>query len=511
MRFCCVYIPDFPVAAVIRQAGITGPMMAVAVVEGAPPLDKVMATNAGARARGAYPGMTRVQAETCAGLVIRRRSTLAETAAQAAMLDCAHAISPRVEATAADTLLLDLAGLEPLFGPPPAIARTLTQQLAAAGMEGHCAVAPQPDAAIIAARGYAGITVMDATTVAERLGPLAIDVLQPAPEILETLDRWGVRTLKALAALPALPLSERLGQEGLRLQKLARGETQRPLVPVREEFHFEEALELEEPVEMLEPLAFLLNHLLGRLCTRLRARALATNELHLHCQLEAHPDVQLREQAAREPGFAPQFERHIRLPVPMLDAQIFLRLLQLDLQAHPPAGPVRALRLGAEPVRPRPGQAGLFLPQGPQPERLEVTLARIRNLIGDVSDREPRAGSPGLLDTHRPDAFRMQRFDPQAARAEPAVTTCARAGALRMLRPPVPIRVECRSGQPAAILLHDQRLPVSNQAGPWRTSGDWWTLAPWSRDEWDVETGAGLLRIYHDRLGDRWFLQAAYD
>ena len=41
-----------------------------------------------------------------------------------------------------------------------------------------------------------------------------------SPRLLETLDRWGIRNLRALAALPEVALSERLGQEGLRLQQL---------------------------------------------------------------------------------------------------------------------------------------------------------------------------------------------------------------------------------------------------------------------------------------------------
>ena len=30
-------------------------------------------------------------------------------------------------------------------------------------------------------------------------------------------------------------------------------------------------------------------------------------------------------------------------------------------------------------------------------------------------------------------------------------------------------------------------------AGPWRTSGDWWTPDPWSRDEWDIALSDGAL------------------
>ncbi len=130
---------------------------------------------------------------------------------------------------------------------------------------------------------------------AERLGPLPVEVLfddhlqgdpkQEADRLLETLARWGIRNLRALAALPEVALSERLGQEGLHLQKLARGAASRTLVPVEAPLVFEEAIELEHPIVLLEPLAFLLNRLLEQLCARLASRALATQELRLSLEL----------------------------------------------------------------------------------------------------------------------------------------------------------------------------------------------------------------------------------
>jgi hypothetical protein len=54
------------------------------------------------------------------------------------------------------------------------------------------------------------------------------------------------------------------------------------------------------------------------------------------------------------------------------------------------------------PVKPRFAQSGLFIPAAPEPVKLELTLARIKAIVG-----EDRVGSPELMDTHRPDAFRM--------------------------------------------------------------------------------------------------------
>ncbi len=191
-----------------------------------------------------------------------------------------------MEDAAADTVLLDIAGLDRIFGSPQKIARDLARKISEIGLEAQLGVASNLETALHAARGFAGVTVIPPGEEALRLGPLSVDVLAPAPEILQTLDSWGIRNLRALASLPPIPLRERLGAEGLRLQKLARGEGSRPLVPTDPPLHFEEATELEHPLEMLEPLAFMLNRMLESLCARLQARALATNELRLRMELD---------------------------------------------------------------------------------------------------------------------------------------------------------------------------------------------------------------------------------
>ena len=53
---------------------------------------------------------------------------------------------------------------------------------------------------------------------------------------------------------------------------------------------------------------------------------------------------------------------------------------------------------------------------------------------------------------------------------------------------------------------------VIQAAGPWRTSGGWWTQHSWSRNEWDVALKSGAVgRIYQDSTTTRWFLEGVYD
>jgi protein ImuB len=545
MPFACIFVPNFPVAAVFRAEPELR-AQAVAIFEGKPPLEKVFVVNEGAGRVGIAPGMTKAQAELCSELRLRPRSFLQESAAHAALLDCAQSFSPCVEDAAVDTVILDLAGMESLFGALPEIAYALLHCAAGFGLDVNVGVASNPDAAVLVARGFSGVTVVPPGKEAETLGSLAVEVLFPqkqegqqkeAARMLETLARWGVRDLRALAALPEVALSERLGQEGLRLQQLARGAAERTLVPVEAPAVFEEAIELEFPIVLLEPLAFLLNRLLEQICARLAARALNTQELRLTLGLQnltgSDPQsdtvgIPSESDAAGETQFANQhfvsgrerkFCRTLRLPLPMLDAKLFLKLLQLDLNAHPPGAPITKIHIIAEPARPRSAQGGLFLPPSPEPEKLALTLARIAGLVG-----EARVGSLELLDTHRAEGFRMRRFVPGAAQekrpqktSEPEKEKSAVA-ALRMFRPPLRAAVTWENGELARVTCTRKKEVQGSvlwKAGPWRSSGDWWEREAWARDEWDIAVqnaeGVALYRLVHDLLGGGWFVEGTYD
>jgi len=413
----------------------------------------------------------------------------------------AFEFSPTVEQTAPDTVTLDVTGLDRLFGLPQEIAAALARRAAETGLECHIALAANPDAAICAARGFAradvrptlGPSVIPQGDEAKFLGPLPLWLLAPSPELLETLGRWGIRRFRDLAALPPLGIAERLGPEGLRLRELARGEADRKLLPIPDPLRFEDEIELEYPIELLEPLAFLLARLINGLATRLATRGLATDELRLRLKLENRDTHQ----------------RTLRLPVPSLDAKAFLKLLQLNLAAHPPAAPIVHVRLAVEPVKPQAAQSSLFVPVTPEPVKLELTLARIQAIVG-----EGHVGSPALIDTHRPDAFRLKKGTDAffVARAKNASAKNASVPflVLRMFRPPRSARVALASGQPSFVAADGIRGKILDLAGPWRTSGDWWTADPWLRDEWDIALSDGALyRLYCCPSG--WFLEGSYD
>jgi len=456
--------------------------------------------------------------------------TSEDDAVRSSLVDLAFTFSPLVEQTTADTVVLDVSGRELLFGSASFqsvandaeldsahnVANKIARRATELNLKGDVSVAANPDVAIHAARSFKGVSVIAVGEELLQLGALSIRKLDcslvgieadRAEEIQETLALWGIRTFGDLARLPLTGVAERLGQEGVRLQKLAQGKSGRRLKLVQPPIGFEQSLELEHHVEELEPLAFILSRLLNQLCANLNEYALATNELRLRFKLENQSE----------------HERAITLPVPMRNPKMLLRLLLFDIEARPPQAPIVAVTIGAEPVKPRASQTGLFIPLAPEPQKLEITLARLAKLVG-----ADKVGSPELLDTHRPGAFRMKRFmvasirkksNPQSAIHNPQCIM-----GFRSFRPPWCADVQTMHGQPTRINAHDinsscqVRGKVVCVSGPWRTSGDWWRPDFWARDEWDVavtgsipEQSEVLCRIFRDMASEEWFVEGIYD
>ena len=544
MSFACIHIPDFMVQSVVR----TEPALrasAIALLHGKPPLWSVVAANANALRAGIQLGMTKSQVTEFCVVEIRHRSEAQEKAAHAALLDVGWSVSPHVEETAPDTIALDLEGLASLFGADENIARELALRASRVGMIPHVAVASNIEAAVLAARGFAGVTIIPAGEEPARLGSLPVRALSTDIEVLETLERWGVNSLRALAALPVLQLSERLGQEGVWLHELARGVRVRSLVLAKPNLSFEEEMELDDSVEELEPLSFLLGRLLDQLCARLEARALAVRTVHIRFELEPsfEKDVQALKDESRTKTAPKEYTKVLTLPVAMRDSKVLLKLVRLSLQADPPKAPIQKMVMAADTAPPRVMQSGLFVPKGPDPEKLELTIARLAKLVG-----ESNVGVAELLDTHRAENFRIVRWadgsSASPARAiknrkknkplseqEGSRETRATVTGFRAIRPAITANVEVNvEDRPVRVCFSGMHGDVVAASGPWRSSGEWWHEDGWDLDEWDLAIDFGLsglrrereksasvwpqygvYRIYYDAPRRGWFVRGFYD
>ena len=321
-------------------------------------------------------------------------------------------------------------------------------------------------------------------------------------QAFDVLQRWGLKTLGEFAALPAPALSARIGQAGVALQQLALGIDPRPLVPDPDVPRFVERLELEWPIDGLEPLSFVLARLIDPLSAALARADRAAAAVRL--------DLRLVDRTTHA--------RVLQLPVALRDPRVLRTLLLLDLESHPPSAAIDIVAVEIDPAPGRVLQYSLLDRAMPSAETLATLTARLGALVGDS-----RCGTAVLLDTHRPDAFEMRRFDGPAAGARAGTHTAVRttgdaavAPCIRRFRPPVAVRVTVARGRPAHVAIERRGMPgghVVQAAGPWRSSGGWWLPdAPWNRDEWDVELSDGsVCRVYRDRDSGVWFMEGVLD
>ena len=559
----------------------------------------------------------------------------ADGSATGVLIDVAREFSPRIEMNGPRAVTIDLSGLTRLFGDARAMGEELVRTAADRGLRVRVAIAGTRTAArLFAARAFTAreaadrqgpprnLIVIDPGTEAAALAPLPLTVLayvakdlngnapkngngpngpnDPNDQVLNTFRRWGLRTLGDVAALPPDAVAARLGQEGVRWQRLARGEDPRPLLPAVPEERFEQALDLEWPIEGLEPLSFVLGRLMDPLSAQLERRGRGAAVLHVRLHLVTRT----------------VHERSLHLPAPMRDARALRTLALLDLESHPPAAAIDRVVVAVDPTPARVLQFSLLTRPLPSPEQISTLMARLTALMG-----EGRCGSPALVDSWQPGAFAMKTFvpvdshvihrhgprrhegtetnlsglhdlrvsvSPWPVGASDAANTASVA--LRRFRFPVPARVRVEQGRPlhvvtdrVAMRLDDPELAkrsafadrrgssggVTQCAGPWRTSGNWWTDGPhkagfppctppphrarvrdgdpgparggashgvteenqkdlrvsvvsvppwpvalkaWDRDEWDVTLSDGATyRVFRDRGTDAWFLEGIVD
>jgi protein ImuB len=396
-------------------------------------------------------------------------------------------------------------------------------------------------AARIAARLPDTPTVVPAGEEARFLAPLPLTHLKLEQRLVDTLKRWGVRTLGDLARLPADRTASRLGPAGASAHRAARGIDSSPLAPYHLPPTLREGMELEWPVVTVDPLLFAFRQSLERTQNRLQREDLSCALLELELSLE------------------PEGAEHrmIRLPAPTRDIDALLALIRLELESHPPRAPVTSFRCVTHPDRPRRGQLTLFGAPDISPDQLAGTLARLAARLGP-----DRVGSPCTVDGHLPERYTTVPFDPPPA---PKLRQPPRQGrgllAVRVLRPPVPLEVITEENSQFSSLNSQfpttqsktpeekkpktqspPEMPIPNSsflsphslrlvsvasepgatpriqglvrvaAGPWTLEEGWWNATPVERDYWDVELGGGrLYRIYRERTTGNWFADGMYD
>lgn len=497
--YACLYAKEFPAQALLRLRPDLRDKPFV-VMEGESPLQQVCALNGKAGRLGVARGMTEVEVDAFPSVELLSRSLKEEAAAKAALLEYAGGFSPRVEDRSEDYAFLcviDIAGTEKLLGPPEVLARSLLNQVKALGITGCVTVCSNFHSAVFLAKGLApasSIKIVPPGKEPSALTSLPLTVLDLTPEQAETFSLWGISTLQMLASLPEKELIARMGQEGRRLRQLACGELPHLFQPVEAAFALEEHMELDSPVELLDSLLFVASVMLDQLILRAKARILALASTTITLSLEG----------------GQTYTRVVRPALPTNDKQLWIKLLHLDLEAHPPCAAILSLTLTAEPGSTSEVQLGLFSPQLPEPIRLDITLARIRAIVG-----EDYVGRAVLKDTHQSDGFRMEAFTVPTSAVLNTAPGRSRSVS-RRLRPAEIVWVTTQDQRPKAFVFRGRYYIVDHIYGPWLASGDWWTSTLWSLEQWDIVARAGdntllCCCLVQDLKQDCWQMAALYD
>jgi protein ImuB len=522
-RIACLLVPDLPLQAELRaHPELRGEPLVI--VSGRDPRADVVAVSQSARAEGIHRGASLAQARSILPtLWVRVASPALERAARDTLLDIALSLSPRAALgprsagffAAEGCVFLDARGVGSLFHSEAGFASALAERARRQNLPGAVSLASTRSVALLVARSFADRPdvpcVLSPAQERAFLDPLSLDLLDPDDRVAQALTRFGVRTVRDLLRLPRRALAQRLGPEILELIERAGGTATESPLPEPAPTRIEEALDLEAPIDCLEPLGFVMRGLVSRITERLSLRGLACGALEIGLKTEdGGHDV-----------------RRVGLSAPTLDGRVLLRLIALALERHPPAAPVESVSLQTESVPTRTDQLDLFAPRGPDPAALDRTLSELESLCG-----EGRVGAPEVPDTHHPAAFAQKPFSPpasgisrQSRRRSDLAHEAGRSAvaldpdptppipALRAIRPPVRAEVRIDRGLPAFVRSAVSQGDVIVVSGPWRTTGKWWS--PDERfvlDHFDAQISDGcVIRLRFDWMKRLWQVDGIYD
>lgn len=549
MRIACLLISNLPLCAELRaRPDLVGKPVAIATGHDA--RAEILSCSPEAAALGLRTPCSVSHARSLSSqLVVRVASPVLERTTREALLDIALSLSPRAALAPRSpgificeaAVFLDATGVASLYHSEAGFVAALAARAEKVGLPGSIAIASSRSTAKIVARKLAipalaraatrpvrestGIAsekcheeteccILSPEDEAATLAPLPIDLFDPGDALAQKLTRFGVHNVHDLLALPRRALAQRLGADVLQLISRAEGREVEPPLPKPRDARLREAMDLDYPIQLLEPLAFVLRGMLSRLTERLTLRGLASGPIDLSLSL----------------GEGARDHRRIGVAAPTRDHRVLLRLVVQALEAHPPEAPIEGIALSTQGMSPRRDQLDLFLTPGPDPTETDRTLAELESLCGPG-----QVGSPAVLDDNHPCAFELKPFSGYPSVVEKVAEKPARkdvrqsdtlgqgttreaelVGAplvVRALRPPVHAEVQVHQGHPCSIRSAVACGRLVNVAGPWRTTGHWWSSeGRFALDHFDVQVSDGtILRLCFDWVERNWQVDAIYD
>jgi protein ImuB len=508
-RVLVAWCPDWPVTAIGLDATIPAAVISHTLVE---------ACSSAARAAGVRRGQRVRDAQRhCPDLVVRDRDPDAEGRLFESVASAVTKITPWVEVVRPGVCAIPVRGTARYHGTgredtdEESLRIQVQDTVVEHGFDCGTGIADGLFAAELAARAGAGGTIVRAGGTAKFLAPYPVSVLG-RPELAGLLERLGIHTLGAFAALPARHVTGRFGTEEIRAHRLARGLDPRPTVPRPPRGDLGVSMEFDPPAAAAEQIVFAAKSLAERLHDVLAAEALTCVRLGVEV---TGTDGRTLRRLWRHDGAlsALAVAERVRWQLSSwrasdgeesVDGIAYLRLLPDQLVAD--EGRQEALwgavtisdrvERAAARVQAMLGHQAITRPyptggRGPG-ERV------IRVPVGDLPPERPSEGPwPGSV----PDPA------PAVVHSEPVPAVVRDSGGA-----PVTVSARCVvSAPPHEVEIRGHRLPVTAWTGPWPAHELWWDTARGRRRaRFQIITGDGRAHLLVVE-GGRWHVEAGYD
>lgn len=480
--FAVIELPDFPLQALLRMSPeLAAQPVAILRGEGR----RAVVAHVGGRAGGVSPGVSAAQAlADCPEVRLLVPVPDAEREAAALLLTAAWTLSPRVEPSAPGRCTLDLSGANPAGLPERLeVARTSLERH---GLTARIGVGDTPLVARFAAHVARPVLCVDRRR--EFLADLPVTMLDLNEDEVRWFAALGLKTLGAITAMPRPALAGRLGARGDRLWARAAGEWIEPLQPAPFPVRHQASMDLEDAVETLEPLLFVLRRFCDRLAGEVGWFGGGTNRLSLTLLLSDES----------------RHERRFELPQPTAKADVLFAVLENHLATLRTEAPIAGIALEMFPARRLEQQEGLFDTGLKDAPMFYATLGRLAAVVGVGN-----VGTPHRGNSHRPDEVRLETPAAMVAERQAPAAPGVHGPLLWRFRPPLPATVELSEARPTFLASPVANGEITTLRRPFRANGAWWSDEAWAGEEWDVQVGPGLYRLRHEPRG--WFVEGIYD
>jgi protein ImuB len=480
--------PPDDVAMVLAVEGAHGPV--------------IHATNRAARLAGIATGARVVDVRAiCPDLQVEYADVAGDKRALGRLMLWARRWCPWTVADGADGLILDTTGSDHLMGGEAAMLVEMETRLSLLGLSAQLAVAPTWGAAWALARYGAVRMICSKDRIAAALTPLPVAGLRLDGETLLLLQRLGLKTIGALAAVPRLSLARRFIRATLPANPLLRldqamGALGEPVASVQAQPRIRATASLPEPIQ--DPTHYL-PALCDDLCAQLAHRGLGCRRLYLTIYRTDGEVSMVDLVIAQGSRDAHHLHSLFKGKLDQINPGFGFDLITLDAGMVEPLGTLQTQLDGG-------AQDDLQLPQ---------LIDRLAARFGAKA-----INTPVLAASHVPE--RAESWGRDAASIDISPHALCKERPIRLLTTPEEIRVlyAVPEGPPAQFIWRKQTHRVARYEGPERIAPEWWKDRPGTRlrDYFKIEDQGGrrfwLFRegLHEDgRGGDpRWFLHGMF-